>query len=239
MNWINVKTQIFALLSMFMVSAPNQCSAQTSLDDIYKVGFQQAPLTYGYDAIQQSIDAQTMEIHYTKHAAAYAKNTNDELGGKTDVGITDLLSNISKRSTKLRNNAGGHFNHELFWQLLSPTMQKIPTPLEQAITKDFGSIEAFKKEFEDAAKGRFGSGWAWLVLKDGKLVISSTPNQDNPLMDLAEVKGYPILGIDVWEHAYYLRYQQKRADYVSNFWNVINWNRVNELHQQLIKFKKK
>ena len=200
---------------------------------IFLTGFAQTPLAYEFAALQPTIDAKTMEIHYTKHAAAYATNLNDAAkveGIDTSKPLENVLGTISKYSTKMRNNGGGHFNHELFWNIMSPNAGGKPEgKLADAIAKSFGSYQAFVTQFEDAAKTRFGSGWAWLVVTaDKKLVVSSTPNQDNPLMDIAEVKGTPILGIDVWEHAYYLNYQNRRPDYVSAFWNVINWSKVSE-----------
>ena len=192
----------------------------------------QQPLPYGYAALEPFIDAMTMEIHYTKHAAAYAKNLADAcVAEKVDTnttGLTDLLKNIAHYSPKMRNNAGGHYNHELFWQLMKPAPATAPSgALAEAITKTFGSFDAFKTAFGDAAKTRFGSGWAWLIVKtDGSLAVSSTPNQDNPLMDVAETKGSPILGLDVWEHAYYLKYQNKRPDYINAWWNLVNWEYV-------------
>jgi len=198
----------------------------------------QQPLPYGYATLEPFIDALTMEIHYTKHAAAYAKNLADAcVAEKVDTNVTnltDLLKNISTYSPKMRNNAGGHFNHELFWQLMKPAPATSPTgALAEAITKTFGSFDAFKTALGDAAKARFGSGWAWLVVKtDGSLVVSSTPNQDNPLMDIAETKGTPILGLDVWEHAYYLKYQNKRPDYINAWWNLVNWEFVQKKYAE-------
>jgi superoxide dismutase, Fe-Mn family len=196
-------------------------------------GFSQTPLTYGYLALEPHIDGRTMEIHYTKHAAAYATNLNEaakEEGVDISKPLEQVLANISKYSMKMRNNGGGHYNHELFWSIMGPNAGGKPEgQLMEAITASFGSFEAFVTQFETAAKTRFGSGWAWLsVTADKKLVVSSTPNQDNPLMDVAEVKGTPILGLDVWEHAYYLNYQNRRPDYVNAFWNVVNWKAVME-----------
>ena len=194
--------------------------------------YAQQPLNYGYAALEPFIDAMTMEIHYTKHAAAYAKNLADAcVAEKVDTNatsLTALLKNISHYSPKMRNNAGGHYNHELFWQMMKPAPASLPTgKLSEAINKTFGSFEAFKTAFGEAAKTRFGSGWAWLLVKnDGSLAVSSTPNQDNPLMDIAETKGTPILGLDVWEHAYYLKYQNKRPDYINAWWNLVNWEYV-------------
>ena len=194
--------------------------------------YAQQPLNYGYAALEPFIDAMTMEIHYTKHAAAYAKNLADAcIAEKVDPSTTslpELLKNISHYSPKMRNNAGGHYNHELFWQIMKPAPATTPSgKLSDAINKTFGSFDAFKTAFGDAAKARFGSGWAWLLVKnDGSLAVSSTPNQDNPLMDIAETKGTPILGLDVWEHAYYLKYQNKRPDYINAWWNLVNWEFV-------------
>lgn len=204
------------------------------------IPYQQQPLPYAYGALEKAIDAQTMEIHYTKHAAAYAKNLSEAvIAEKVDIQTTSLetlLSNISKYSTKMRNNGGGHYNHELFWQSMTANSTGKPSgKLLSGIEKDFGSFEAFKNQFNDAAKNRFGSGWAWLVLNgDKKLIVASTPNQDNPLMDIADVKGLPVLGLDVWEHAYYLRYQNKRPDYINNWWSVVNWNFVEKRFEDFI-----
>jgi superoxide dismutase, Fe-Mn family len=196
--------------------------------------YTQRPLPYSYSALEPAIDAMTMEIHYTKHAATYAKNLSEAVEAeKVDtakMSLEDLLASISKYSVKMRNNAGGHYNHSLFWELMnSPGKTAAPsTALIAAIQKDFGSVEAMKTKFNDTAKGRFGSGWAWVIVKtDNKLDIVSTPNQDNPLMDLSDVKGQPLFGIDVWEHAYYLKYQNKRPDYITAWWSVLNWDYVN------------
>ncbi|RYY99778.1 MAG: superoxide dismutase [Chitinophagaceae bacterium] len=199
-----------------------------------RTGFTQAPLPYSYGALETAIDARTMEIHYSKHAAGYATNLNDAAkaeGADTTKPVEELLARISKYSAKMRNNAGGHFNHELFWKLMSPNGGQPSGALATAINSSFGSMEAFKKQFGDAGTGRFGSGWAWLYMDgDKKLRIGSTPNQDNPLMDVSEIKGYPLLALDVWEHAYYLRYQNKRADYIANWWKVVNWDYVQTLY---------
>ncbi len=205
----------------------------------YTTGFVQTPLPYSYNALSKAIDAQTMELHYSKHAASYATNLQDAAKAEAvDMGkpLEETLRRISKYSTKLRNNGGGHYNHELFWKIMTPNGDAQPAgALAAAITQSFGSFEAFKAGFSDAAKNRFGSGWAWLLVDgDKKLRISSTPNQDNPLMDLAEVKGFPVLGLDVWEHAYYLRYQNKRPDYITAWWNVVNWNEVAQRYASVI-----
>ncbi len=199
-----------------------------------EINFQQISLPYAYNALEPFIDAMTMEIHHTKHAAGYTKNLNDAcVAEKVDVkttSINSLLASISKYSTKMRNNAGGHYNHELFWQSMQPAPASMPTgSLAKAIEKSFGTFADFQKAFSEAAKNRFGSGWAWLIINEKKeLAICSSANQDNPLMDIAEVKGYPLLGLDVWEHAYYLKYQNKRADYINNWWNLVNWKFVEE-----------
>lgn len=194
------------------------------------MAFELPKLNYAYDALEPHIDAKTMEIHHTKHHAAYVNNVNAALEGSpaANDSIEKLMANISKHSVAVRNNGGGHLNHKLFWEVIGPRGGGKPSgELLSAIEKDFGSFDAFKEEFAKAAATRFGSGWAWLVkTADGSLVVTSTPNQDNPLMDIAEVKGKPILGLDVWEHAYYLNYQNRRPDYVQAFWNVVNWEAV-------------
>lgn len=218
-------------LNSFAETVPGN-SSEPALQQ-FKTGFDQQPLPYAYNALEPYIDAQTMDIHYNKHAGTYSKNLKEAaLAEKVETtkSVEDILSNVSKYSAKMRNNAGGHFNHELFWKCMKPQASSAPKgKLLAAIEKQFTSLDLMKKEFSDAGKNRFGSGWAWLVLTgDKKLVISSTPNQDNPLMDLAEVKGMPLLGLDVWEHAYYLKYQNKRPDYIENFWKIVNWDYVAE-----------
>jgi len=197
--------------------------------------YTQLPLPYAYNALEPFIDALTMEIHYTKHAAGYTKNLNDAcVAEKVDIkknSLYNLLGSISKYSTKMRNNAGGHYNHELFWQSMQPAPATIPTgQFLKEIESSFGSFADFQKAFTETAKNRFGSGWIWLIhdMENGKLAICSTANQDNPLMDTAETKGNPLLGLDVWEHAYYLKYQNKRADYINNWWNLVNWKFVED-----------
>ncbi|MBI9056494.1 MAG: superoxide dismutase [Labilibaculum sp.] len=191
------------------------------------MAFKLPELPYSYDALEPHIDARTMEIHHSKHHAGYTNNLNAAVAGSDLEGqsITDILANISKHSVAVRNNGGGFYNHDLFWQVMSPNGGGKPSGnLMLAIEKGFGSFESFKEEFSKAAATRFGSGWAWLVKQsNGKLVVSSTANQDNPLMDVADVKGTPIIGLDVWEHAYYLKFQNKRPDYISEFWDVVNW----------------
>lgn len=204
--------------------------------------FSLAPLPYATDALEPHIDKTTMEIHHDRHHAAYVNNLNAQV--KTNPELANLSleaiqGQISKYGTAVRNNAGGHYNHDLFWKLMAPAGQggKPSAAVEAAIAKSFGSMEEMKKQFNQAALGRFGSGWAWLIVTpDNKLVITSTPNQDNPLMDLPEIqRGTPILALDVWEHAYYLKYQNKRAEYATNWWNVVNWNEVNRLYEATLK----
>ncbi|MGC9456011.1 MAG: superoxide dismutase [Halothiobacillaceae bacterium] len=187
-------------------------------------------LSYGYDALEKSFDARTMEIHHSKHHGAYVNNCNAAIAGTEwdDKPVEELLANVSSLPAAVRNNGGGHYNHSLFWTVLSPDGGGNPGgDLGAEIEKSFDSFEAFKEQFSNAGKTRFGSGWAWLIVDPmGKLQICSTPNQDNPLMDIAEIKGTPILGLDVWEHAYYLRYQNRRPDYIAAFWDVVNWDEV-------------
>ncbi len=216
-------------LSSFLQS----CSTtKTTLALPYKTGFDQKPLPYPYAALENVIDAATMEIHYSKHAAAYSKNLKEAVqaeGVQDGKSLEDILTNISKYSVKMRNNGGGHYNHEMFWQSMRPKQNSnLPgAKLADIINAGFGSFQNFKTQFSDAAKSRFGSGWAWLYAnKNNDLKIGSTPNQDNPLMNVSDIKGFPLLGLDVWEHAYYLKYQNKRADYVENWWNVVNWDYV-------------
>lgn len=203
--------------------------------------FKQAPLPYAYNALEGSIDAQTMEIHYSKHGAAYVANLNKAITGTSleKESLVKILSGISKQSPAIRNNAGGHYNHELFWTILTPEKNTQPSEkLAKAINQSFGSFDAFKEKMSKAGANRFGSGWAWLIVTpEKKLAITSTANQDNPLMDIAEVKGIPVLGIDVWEHAYYLKYQNKRADYLSAIWNVINWKEINKRYEAALNGK--
>lgn len=188
-------------------------------------------LPYAFTALEPHIDAQTMEIHHGRHHNAYVTNLNNAIAGTPleSLSLEELMKDISKHPVAVRNNGGGHYNHDLFWKVIGPNAGGNPTgALAEAINAAFGSFDAFKEEFTKAATTRFGSGWAWLLVADGKLKVSSTPNQDNPLMDVVEVKGTPILGLDVWEHAYYLKYQNKRPDYIGAFWNVVNWAEVSK-----------
>lgn len=193
------------------------------------MAFELPALPYAHDALEPHIDTLTMQIHHGKHHAAYVNNLNAAIAGTEHEGKTleALLANVSQLSPAVRNNGGGHYNHSLFWTVLGPNGGGAPTgALADAINGTFGSFDTFKEEFGKAGATRFGSGWAWLTLSNGKLVVHSTPNQDNPLMDLNDVKGTPIFGLDVWEHAYYLHYQNRRPDYISAFWNVVNWDEV-------------
>lgn len=202
------------------------------------MAFELPALAYATDALEPHIDKMTMEIHHGKHHQAYVTNLNKALEGKPEANssIEDIVKNISKFPAAVRNNGGGHYNHSLFWTVLGPNKGGEPTgDLAKAINETFGSFADFKTKIQDAGATRFGSGWAWLsVGADKKLVISSTPNQDNPLMDIAEVKGTPIFGIDVWEHAYYLKYQNKRPDYLAAIWNVVNWDAVAERYKKAL-----
>ncbi len=186
-------------------------------------------LPYAFDALEPNFDAKTMEIHHDKHHAGYVNNLNKLVAGTLadDMDINTLMENISDYPVGVRNNGGGHFNHSLFWTVLAPNGGEASEDLINAINNDIGDMDTLKSAFNEAGAKRFGSGWAWLIVNaDGKLEICSTPNQDNPMMDNAEIKGTPILGCDVWEHAYYLHYQNRRADYLSAFWNVVNWEEV-------------
>jgi len=202
------------------------------------MAFELPALHYATDALEPHIDKTTMEIHHDKHHQAYVTNLNKALEGKPEATakIEDVVKNISKFPAAVRNNGGGHYNHSLFWNILGPNKGGEPTgDLAKAINETFGSFAELKTKLQEAGATRFGSGWAWLsVSADKKLQVSSTPNQDNPLMDIAEVKGTPILGIDVWEHAYYLKYQNKRPDYLAAIWNVINWDAVTELYKKAL-----
>jgi Fe-Mn family superoxide dismutase len=193
------------------------------------MAFELPALPYAHEALEPHFDKMTMEIHHGKHHNAYVTNLNNAVKGTEweSKSIEEILKNISKLAPAVRNNGGGHYNHSLFWTVIGPNAGGAPTgELAAAIDKKFGSFDKFKEEFAAAGTTRFGSGWAWLSVANGELEISSTPNQDNPLMDIAEKKGTPILGLDVWEHAYYLKYQNRRPDFIAAFWNVVNWSEV-------------
>lgn len=197
--------------------------------------FEQKELPYAYNALEPHIDAETMEVHYSKHHAGYVKKLNDALKETEaeDKTLKEILGNVSKMNDKVRNNAGGHYNHDLFWSVLSPDGGEPSEALTRAINDAFGSMDKMKSQMNEAASSRFGSGWAWLyVTSAGQLAVTSTPNQDNPLMDVADERGTPVFGIDVWEHAYYLKYQNKRGDYLSAIWNVVNWEEVSRRYAE-------
>jgi len=194
------------------------------------MAFELEALPYAADALEPHIDKTTMEIHHDRHHQAYVDNLNKAIAGTDaeNLSLLDIIKNVSKYSAAVRNNGGGHYNHSLFWKVLGPNAGGAPTgELAEAINATFGSFDELKKQLQAAGATRFGSGWAWLIVgADGKLAVTSTPNQDNPLMDVAEVKGTPVLGIDVWEHAYYLKFQNKRPAYLEEIFNVINWDAV-------------
>ncbi len=202
------------------------------------MNFEFPALPYAYDALEPHIDKMTMEIHHTKHHRAYYDKFIAAIKG-TDLenkGLDEIFAGVSKASVAVRNNGGGFYNHNLFWEVLSPGGGGAPSgKLADAINSSFGSLDDFKARFNDAAANRFGSGWAWLIVKaDKSLAVTSTPNQDNPLMDVNDVHGRPILGLDVWEHAYYLKYQNRRPDYIGAFWNLINWEKVAENYEKAL-----
>lgn len=237
MNRRNFIYKSFSLVGIALSSSLNKVFSKTNMLDKLKdtkmsVKFELPPLPYPYDALEPFIDKWTMELHHTKHHQAYVNNLNKAIEGTelASKSLEDLMKNISMAPVAVRNNGGGHWNHTFFWNIMKPNGGGMPVgELAVALNSTFGSFENFKKTFFDAAMGRFGSGWAWLLISDGKLVVASTPNQDNPLMDISDVKGVPILGIDVWEHAYYLKYQNRRNEYIENWWNVVNWEEVSRL----------
>lgn len=187
-------------------------------------------LPYAHNALEPHIDEQTMQIHHGKHHQAYVDNLNKAIAGTEheNKSLEELIANAGSISPAVRNNGGGHWNHTFFWEILGPNGGQPSGKIGDTINSAFGSLDGLKEKFNAAATSRFGSGWAWVIVNNGKLEVTSTPNQDNPLMDVADTKGTPVLGVDVWEHAYYLKYQNKRADYLTAFWNVINWNKVSE-----------
>ena len=208
----------------------NPLTSFASEGTIFK-GHEFPDLGYDFNALEPYIDAQTMGLHYTKHHRGYFNYFMSAVKDTklAETPLEQIFERISKESATVRNNGGGFYNHKLFWENMTPDQQAVPGDLQKAIEKDFGSLDSFKQEFSDASKTRFGSGWGWLALNsNGELFVTSTPNQDNPLMDVADEKGIPLLGLDVWEHAYYLKYQNRRAEYVDNFWNLVNWEVVND-----------
>lgn len=223
------KTTVFLAAGPSWVKAACMVRPSNSNQPAGMLTFSQISLPYAYAALEPHIDALTMEIHYSRHHAAYVKNVNDAIAEEkiTFKNEADFFANVSKLSAKARNNGGGAWNHNFFWQVMRPGGGGKPTgKVADAINAAFGSFEKFQEQFNAAAMGRFGSGWAWLVNDNGTLKIGSTPNQDNPLMDVSELKGTPLLALDVWEHAYYLKYQNKRNEYVAAWWNVVNWDEV-------------
>ena len=214
---------------------------ESIISEIKKVSIEK--LSYDFNSLEDFIDSETMKTHYTKHYKGYVDKLNVELEkvkGK-DIDLEEIITKISKFNNKVKNNGGGAFNHALFWKMLSPKKQTLDGPIKEKIKKTFGSYEKFKEKFEEEAKNRFGSGWVWLILTDqNKLKVVTTSNQDNPLMNTEKERGYPLLGLDVWEHAYYLKYKNKRDEYIKNFWKVINWGFVNDQYttQQKIKESK-
>jgi Fe-Mn family superoxide dismutase len=230
-----LKASAISAVGTPLILNPTKSMASSGTELATSLKFSQIPLPYAYTALEPSIDAQTMEIHYTKHHAAYVKNVNEAIAAENILFATeaDFFSNVSKLSAKARNNGGGVWNHNFFWQVMKPGSSAPMGKVADAVNGAFGSFDKFKELFTQAAMTRFGSGWAWLVNDAGKLKIGSTPNQDNPLMDLptgqsgiSDLKGTPLLALDVWEHAYYLKYQNKRNEYVANWWNVVNWDEV-------------
>jgi Fe-Mn family superoxide dismutase len=225
----NIKNKLIILEQKILMSEKSEIEKDFIME-MKKIGIDKLP--YGYSSLKKFIDSKTMDVHYNKHYKGYVDKLNDALKDKKgDLELEDIIKTISKYDNKVRNNAGGAFNHALFWKMLSPKKQRPHGEIYEKIKKDFGNIKKLKDEFNQAAKDRFGSGWAWLYLsKDGKLKIMSTPNQDNPLMNVVKKGGFPLLGLDVWEHAYYLKYQNKRDEYISKFWDVVNWGFVNDLY---------
>lgn len=234
----NLERKIFFVESKINVTNKSS-NLKFLLNEMRKIGIESLP--YSYTSLKKFIDSKTMNVHYNKHYKGYVEKLNKFLSKQSvkNLSLEEIIKSISKFDKKIRNNAGGAFNHALFWKMLSPTKKEINDELKKLINKNFGSIKNFKKEFNEVAKDVFGSGWVWLVVnKQGKLKIMSLPNQDNPLMNVIEKGGYPILGLDVWEHAYYLKYQNKRDEYINNFWDVINWDFVLNLYQKSKKDKK-
>lgn len=222
-----------AAIAAPVIGTMASCASETKTFEGHKF----PELGYDFNALEPYIDAQTMELHYTKHHQGYYNKFMTAAEGTEllNTPMEQIFAEISNQPTGVRNNGGGYYNHALFWENMTPSQNEMPADLKAAIENDFGSVEAFMEQFGTAAKTQFGSGWAWLIYgDDGKLKVTATPNQDNPLMDIVETKGAPLLGIDVWEHAYYLKYQNMRADYVDNFWNVVNWNVVSNRYSKAL-----
>ncbi len=231
-------TAILTLGGAVAASLPGSLKSAAARGSAAEDRFQLPKLDYAYDALEPHIDAMTMEIHHSKHHAGYTRKFNAavESAGLGDASLKDIFGKVSQHPVGIRNNGGGFYNHTLFWKCMSPTGGGTAGgDIGKALDKNFGSFDKFRELFSKAAATRFGSGWAWLVKTESGLVVSSTPNQDNPLMDVTEQQGYPLLAIDVWEHAYYLKYQNKRTDYIAAFWNVIDWDYVNERFNQAAK----
>ncbi len=227
-----MKLQIFLLALPLVIFSACESVAQDAT-----APFEQQKLPYAYDALEPHIDSETMDIHYSKHHAGYVSKLNAALkeSGKEDQSLKEILGNVSQMTDAVRNNAGGHYNHDLFWSVLSPEGGEASDELKKAINDSFGSMDKMKSQMNDAASSRFGSGWAWLyVTPAGQLAITSTPNQDNPMMDVVQERGTPVFGIDVWEHAYYLKYQNKRGDYLSAIWEVANWEEISRRYDAAV-----
>lgn len=223
-----LKTSLLAGAGAVLLSK-TKVLGETVVNHSEPLPFPQAPLPYPYNALEPYIDAQTMEIHYSKHHAAYTKNFNDAVANLkiTATDIKEIFKETSKYPAAIRNQGGGYYNHTMFWEIMAPKAGGEPSgEIASRIARDFGSFARFREDFSKASMSVFGSGWAWLIEKDGKLVITTLPNQDNPLMDISPVKGKPILCLDVWEHAYYLKHQNRRVEYIEAFWNVVNWKKV-------------
>lgn len=215
----------------------SDASMTSSVDDVPKSDYAFGPLPYAFDALEPVIDTKTMKLHYDKHHKGYYKKFLKAISETDAEGkdIVDILSQVSMYSMGVRNNGGGYYNHWLYWNSLSPDDKTVSDVFKKAIGKDFGSMEAFKEAFSSEAATQFGSGWAWLIVKfDGSLAVSSTPNQDNPLMDIADINGIPILALDVWEHAYYVKYNNKRTQYIESFWKIIDWESVSDRYAKAL-----
>ena len=228
------KSSLLALAGVSIGSIAASCKASPTknteeLGNVEGGNYKLPPLPYAFNALEPYIDARTMEIHHDKHHAGYTKKFNAAIGESiypVPENMNSLLSQVSRLGEGVRNNGGGYYNHDMYWKIMKPGGSEPSGEVAEAIASTFGDMETFKTQFNAAANSRFGSGWAWLYYYNGKLSIGSTPNQDNPLMDVAEIRGYPVMGIDVWEHAYYLNYQNKRGDYVEAWWNVLNWEEI-------------